>query len=187
MKIDPCRALEGILQFLLWRDTFPCSSCQSKPRCVLAVCVCIFKAMWEDPGEFWLMILLLFCFYFPCWKIIHEILWSWWEARRVELTPVTYCLGGLDLACGKWLLSPTLICSFRYVVWTAIIFQWCGIVLSYSLAGSLQWEFGKGNGNGGCGLSIKNLVYLVLRGVMNCVPVLYSSLPWKLLEGIFFF
>ena len=34
----------------------------------------------------------------------------------VELTPFTYCLGGLDLSCGKWLLSSTLICSFKPVV-----------------------------------------------------------------------
>lgn len=41
----------------------------------------------------------------------------------VELAPCPSCLGGRDLACGKWLLSFTPICSFSPVVWISTIFH----------------------------------------------------------------
>lgn len=67
----------------------------------------------------------------------------------VELTPFTYCLGGLDLSCGKWLLSSTFICSFKPVVWTSTIFHCCYIV--FTLFPSRFTSMGNWKGKWGCG------------------------------------
>lgn len=146
----------------------------------------------EDPcpGEFCYITLFLFSPCFPAWKITmrHCDPGEKLGGMGVELSPCPSCLEGRDPACGKWLLSFTLICSFSAVVWISTIFH-CYYVIFILFpswfTSERNWKEKWGSGRTWNIQAIKTLEsYLVLYVVMICVPVLCSSPPSKFLEGI---
>lgn len=168
------------------RDSSSCPSCQSNPCCV--------------PGCMWEKTLVLVSF--ATWLCSSSLFVSQpgklstrhcdpgekLGGMGVELAPCPSCLGGRDLACGKWLLSFTPIYSFGPVVWISTIFHCYYIFFILFPSWFTSGEIGKEKW--GCGRmwniqAIKTLEsYLILYVVMICVPVLCSSLPSNFLEGI---
>ena len=134
------------------RDSSSCPSCQSNPCCV--------------PGCMWEKTLVLVSF--ATWLCSSSLFVSQpgklstrhcdpgekLRGMGVELAPCPSCLGGGDLACGKWLLSFTPICSFSPVVWISTIFHCYYIFFILFPSWFTSGEIGKRNGDvEGCGIS----------------------------------
>lgn len=167
-----------ILQFLLWMDSSSCPSCQSKaiPCPWLSAHGCLKqceRTLVLASSDAWLSTCS------PSWTIIQEM-WYWREARRDGRgTGFIHLLPGRVSPCVYWAAALSTLWG-RALVWSCPIVQCCYTVAILFPGWCTSVESWKGEW--GCGRSQiygpsrPRKSYLMLYGIIICVPILCSLL-----------